>query len=218
MMLVRRCEMLPIECIVRGHLAGSAWKEYRERGTMHGAPLPAGLREADAAAGARCSRRRPRRRAATHDENITFDDAVALVGGERAEEARALSLAVFDAGGRATPPTRGIVIADTKFELGVLDGELVLADEVLTPDSSRFWAGGLRARARRRRATTSSRSATGWRRPAGTRRRRRPRCRPRSSPRPGPATSRSTSVLSGRSVRRLAGCSGVTAGHATMAA
>jgi phosphoribosylaminoimidazole-succinocarboxamide synthase len=140
MMLVRRCEMLPIECIVRGHLAGSAWKEYRERGTVHGARLPAGLREADPLPAPTFT---PSTKAAsgTHDENITFDDAVAIVGGEAAEQARDRSLAVF---ARATGHAagRGIVVADTKFELGWLDGELVLADEVLTPDSSRFWVEG----------------------------------------------------------------------------
>lgn len=140
MMLVRRCEMLPIECIVRAHLAGSAWKEYRERGTVHGTSAPAGLREADPLPQSIFT---PSTKAAsgTHDENITFDDAVAIVGATRAEEARALSLAVFRRAATHAAE-RGIVVADTKLELGVLDGRLVLADEVLTPDSSRFWLAG----------------------------------------------------------------------------
>ncbi len=136
-MLVRRADMLPVECIARGHLAGSAWQEYRERGTVHGITLPAGLREADAlpeplftpstkAAGGR------------HDENITFDELVDLVGGAVAEQARALTLAVFRAGA-AHAAARGIIVADTKLELGWIDGRLCLCDEVLTPDSSRFW-------------------------------------------------------------------------------
>jgi phosphoribosylaminoimidazole-succinocarboxamide synthase len=139
-MLVRRCEMLPIECIVRGHLAGSAWKEYVAAGTVHGTRVAPGLREADALPRPVFT---PSTKAAsgTHDENITFDEAVTLIGGERAEEARAISLAAF---GRAAAhaEARGIVVADTKFELGVLGGRLVLADEVLTPDSSRFWPVG----------------------------------------------------------------------------
>jgi phosphoribosylaminoimidazole-succinocarboxamide synthase len=139
-MLVRRCEMLPIECIVRGHLAGSAWKEYAAAGTVHGTRVAPGLREADPLPRPVFT---PSTKAAsgTHDENITFDRAVALVGGERAEEARAISLAAF-ARAAAHAQARGIVVADTKFELGVLDGGLVLADEVLTPDSSRFWPAG----------------------------------------------------------------------------
>jgi phosphoribosylaminoimidazole-succinocarboxamide synthase len=136
-MLCRRAEMLPVECIVRGHLAGSAWAEYRERGTIHGAPAPAGLREADALPEPVFTPSTKAERGA-HDENIGFDDAVALVGGEVAERARELSLAVFRRGAELAAE-RGIVVADTKLELGVVDGELVVADELLTPDSSRFW-------------------------------------------------------------------------------
>jgi phosphoribosylaminoimidazole-succinocarboxamide synthase len=135
-MLVRRAAMLPVECIVRGHLAGSAWKEYRERGTVHGARVPPGLREADRLAAPVFT---PSTKAASgHDENITFDRAVELVGGEVAEEARAISLALFERGS-ALAAERGIIVADTKFELGFVEGRLVVADEVLTPDSSRFW-------------------------------------------------------------------------------
>jgi phosphoribosylaminoimidazole-succinocarboxamide synthase len=135
-MLVRRAEMLPIECIVRGYLAGSAWKEYRKSGTMHGTALPEGLAE---------SARLPApvftpstKAAVGHDENISFDAAVDLVGRDRAERAREICLTAYErAAERAL--ARGIVIADTKFELGLVDGELAICDEILTPDSSRFW-------------------------------------------------------------------------------
>jgi len=136
-MLCRRAAMLPIECIVRGHLAGSAWAEYRAAGTVHGQVLPAGLRESEALPEPLFT---PSTKAAVgdHDENISFDAAVALVGSEAAEEARAISLALYRRGA-AHAAERGIVVADTKFELGFVDGRLVVADEVLTPDSSRFW-------------------------------------------------------------------------------
>jgi phosphoribosylaminoimidazole-succinocarboxamide synthase len=136
-MLVRRCEMLPVECIVRGYLAGTGWKEYQSTGTICGVALPAGLREAGELPKPLFT---PSTKAATgiHDENITFDATVELVGGDRAEEARALALAVYGHAA-AHARARGLIVADTKLELGVLDGELVLADEVLTPDSSRFW-------------------------------------------------------------------------------
>jgi len=135
-MLVRRAVMLPIECVVRGYLAGSAWKEYRESGTMHGQALPRGLRESERLPGPVFT---PATKAASgHDENILFARAVDLVGKELAERAREVSLELYRRGA-AWAVKRGIVVADTKFELGLVDGELVLADEVLTPDSSRFW-------------------------------------------------------------------------------
>ncbi|HMK10169.1 MAG TPA: phosphoribosylaminoimidazolesuccinocarboxamide synthase [Acidimicrobiales bacterium] len=137
MMVVRRAEMLPIECIVRGYVAGSAWKDYQASQAINGIRMPAGMLESD-----RLDRPifTPSTKApsGTHDENISFDDAVSLVGGEIAERARALSLAVYQAGA-ARAEERGIIVADTKLELGFVDGELVIADEVLTPDSSRFW-------------------------------------------------------------------------------
>jgi phosphoribosylaminoimidazole-succinocarboxamide synthase len=137
MMVVRRAEMLPIECIVRGYLAGSAWKRYQIDQTLNGARLPAGLRESERFHAPVFT---PSTKAAsgTHDENISFDEAVGLVGGDIAEQARELSLAVY-AAGAARAEERGIIVADTKLELGFVDGRLVLADEVLTPDSSRFW-------------------------------------------------------------------------------
>lgn len=135
-MLCRRAEMLPIECIVRGYLSGSAWKEYRTSGTMHGTPLPAGLREAEQLPEPVFT---PSTKAAVgHDENISFDAAADLVGTELATRARDVSLELYRRGAEWAAE-RGIIVADTKFELGIVDGELVVADEVLTPDSSRFW-------------------------------------------------------------------------------
>jgi phosphoribosylaminoimidazole-succinocarboxamide synthase len=135
-MLVRKAEMLPIECIVRGYLSGSAWKEYRTSGTMHGQALPAGLQESDRLPEPVFT---PSTKADTgHDENISFELAVDLIGKELAEQAREVSLELYRRGA-ARAAERGIVIADTKFELGLVDGELVVADEVMTPDWSRFW-------------------------------------------------------------------------------
>ncbi|MCU1488212.1 MAG: Phosphoribosylaminoimidazole-succinocarboxamide synthase [Actinomycetia bacterium] len=135
--LVKRAEMLPIECIVRGRLTGSAWKEYKKSGTMHGEQLPEGLQESAALPEPVFT---PSTKAdiGDHDENISFDQAVDLVGKEVAEQARDLSLELFRRGS-AWAAERGIVMADTKFEFGFIDGELAVCDEVLTPDSSRFW-------------------------------------------------------------------------------
>jgi phosphoribosylaminoimidazole-succinocarboxamide synthase len=135
-MLVRRAEMIPVECVARGYLAGSGWKEYRETGRVCGIPLPAGLRESDRLPEPIFT---PATKAQTgHDENISFDQVVALVGGELAERLRTLTLEIYSRAARYAE-TRGILIADTKFEFGFVGQELVLADEVLTPDSSRFW-------------------------------------------------------------------------------
>ena len=136
-MLVREAEMLPIECIVRGYITGSAWKEYQREGTMHGTPLPEDLLEASQLPEPVFT---PSTKAdeGLHDVNISFDQAVDMVGVELAERARTLSLELYGRGA-ALAAERGIIIADTKFELGLVDGELVVADEVLTPDSSRFW-------------------------------------------------------------------------------
>ena len=135
-MLVRRAEMLPIECIVRGYLSGSAWKEYRQSGTVHGVRQAAGLRESDRLPDALFT---PSTKATEgHDVNIGFDDAVAMVGAAVAEEARDICLAAYRRGAEWAA-ARGIIMADTKFELGFIDGRLALCDEVLTPDSSRFW-------------------------------------------------------------------------------
>ena len=135
-MLVRRAEMLKIECIVRGYLTGSAMKEYKANGTMHGAKLPEGLREADRLPEPVFT---PSTKAESgHDENISFEEARGIVGDDVAAEAREISLAAY-AKGAEWAAARGILIADTKFELGFIDGRLCICDEVLTPDSSRFW-------------------------------------------------------------------------------
>lgn len=136
-MLCRRAEMLEIECIVRGFLTGSAWKEYQASGTMHGTPLPEGLLESSPLPEPVFT---PSTKAAAgdHDENISFERAVDIVGRELAEKARDVSVELYRRGA-AWAAERGILIADTKFELGLIDGELVVADEILTPDSSRFW-------------------------------------------------------------------------------
>jgi phosphoribosylaminoimidazole-succinocarboxamide synthase len=135
-MVVRRAEMLKIECIVRGYLSGSAWKEYKASGTMHGVPLPKGMQESDQLPEPVFT---PSTKADTgHDENITVDQAADIVGADVVKEAAEMSLAIYRRGAELAAQ-KGIIIADTKFELGWIDGELALCDEVLTPDSSRFW-------------------------------------------------------------------------------
>lgn len=136
-MLVRKAEPLPIECVVRGYISGSGWKSYQESGAVCGIPLPEGLRESDQLDEPIFT---PSTKAemGLHDENIDFTEAVHLVGKEIAEKARDLSLAIYKKG-VGIAEEKGIIIADTKFEFGLLDGEMILIDEVLTPDSSRFW-------------------------------------------------------------------------------
>jgi phosphoribosylaminoimidazole-succinocarboxamide synthase len=136
-MLCHKAEMLPIECIVRGYLTGSAWKEYRASGTMHGTELPAGLLES-AQLPEPVFTPSTKAEVGDHDENISFVAAVDLVGRETAEAARDVSLELYRRGAEWAAQ-RGILIADTKFELGTVEGALTLCDEVLTPDSSRFW-------------------------------------------------------------------------------
>jgi phosphoribosylaminoimidazole-succinocarboxamide synthase len=135
-MLCRRTEVFPVECVVRGYVAGSAWKEYRASGTLAGEPLPPGLRESERLPSPIFS---PATKAETgHDENITRATMAGIVGKEVAATLEELSLRIYEFGNLRTEP-RGIIIADTKFEFGQLDGQIVLVDEVLTPDSSRFW-------------------------------------------------------------------------------
>lgn len=135
-MLVRRCQPLAIECVVRGYMAGSGWKEYRQSGTICGISLPEGLSESDELPEPIFT---PATKATTgHDENITFERAVEIVGQETAEKVRDLSLRIYK-WARDYARERGIIICDTKFEFGIADSELLLIDEVLTPDSSRFW-------------------------------------------------------------------------------
>jgi phosphoribosylaminoimidazole-succinocarboxamide synthase len=134
--LARKTEVVPIECVVRGYLAGSGWKEYRESGTVCGIGLPGGLVESS-------KLDEPIFTPATkeesgHDENICFDRMVEIVGPDLAEELRRRSLDVFKRGSEHAA-SRGIIVADTKFEFGRLGDEVILIDEVLTPDSSRFW-------------------------------------------------------------------------------
>jgi phosphoribosylaminoimidazole-succinocarboxamide synthase len=135
-MIVRKARPLPVECIVRGYLAGSGWKEYRETGGTSGIALPAGLRQAD---------RLPApiftpstKSEAGHDENIGWEECVRLVGPEVAGEIRDLALRIYEEG-RAHAAGAGIIVADTKFEFGIDGRGVVLIDECLTPDSSRFW-------------------------------------------------------------------------------
>ncbi len=128
--------MVKIECVVRGYLAGSGWKEYQHNQSVCGISLPAGLQESDPLP-------EPIFTPATkedegHDENITFDRMVEIVGAEVAEELRRRSISIYQRGAEYAR-SRGIIIADTKFEFGRVDDELILIDEVLTPDSSRFW-------------------------------------------------------------------------------
>ncbi len=135
-MIVKKAQPLAIECVVRGYLAGSGWKEYQKSRTVCGIALPAGLQESAELPEPIFT---PATKAETgHDENISFEQAARIVGGDLARQARDASLRLYtDA--RAYARQRGIIIADTKFEFGRCDGKLILIDEVLTPDSSRFW-------------------------------------------------------------------------------
>lgn len=135
-MIVKKCRPLPIECVVRGFLAGSGWKEYQCSRTVCGISLPEGMLECGEIADPIFT---PATKAeAGHDENISFAEAEKLVGAEIADKVRRLSLEIYTAA-RAKAREKGIIIADTKFEFGLLDGEIILIDEVLTSDSSRFW-------------------------------------------------------------------------------
>ncbi len=138
-MLVKKAQPLPVECVVRGYLAGSGWKEYQTQGSVCGIPLPAGLRQAQQLPETLFT---PSTKAVSgHDENIGWEECVRLVGSQVAEEVRSHSVRLYEAG-RAWAATKGILIADTKFEFGLLDGRVILIDECLTPDSSRFWPAG----------------------------------------------------------------------------
>jgi phosphoribosylaminoimidazole-succinocarboxamide synthase len=135
-MLVRKTVPLPIECVVRGYVSGSGWKDYQGTGKICGISLPAGLRESDRLPEPIFT---PATKAATgHDENISFEQAAALIGNERARKVRDVSLEIYRRAAAYAEP-RGILLADTKFEFGLLKDELIWIDEALTPDSSRFW-------------------------------------------------------------------------------
>jgi phosphoribosylaminoimidazole-succinocarboxamide synthase len=135
-MVVRKTEVIPIECVARGYLSGSGWKEYQRTGTVCGIQLPAGLKE---------SSRLPEpiftpatKAESGHDENISFEQTAAIIGLPLAEQLRRLTLEIYSSGCQYAS-SRGIIIADTKFEFGLRDGQVLLIDEVMTPDSSRFW-------------------------------------------------------------------------------
>jgi len=135
-MIVKKAKPLAVECVVRGYLAGSGWKEYQKSKTVCGVPLPGGLTESAELPEPIFT---PSTKAETgHDENITFDQACQIVGNQIAQQARDLSLKIYRFA-RDYARQRGIIIADTKFEFGVFEDQLILIDEVLTPDSSRFW-------------------------------------------------------------------------------
>jgi len=135
-MWVRRAEMFEVECVARGYLSGSGWKEYQQTGAVCGIPLSAGLRESDALPEPIFT---PATKAQSgHDENISFDTVRGLIGQDLASRLRDLTLRIYRSAAEYARP-RGIILADTKFEFGLVEGKIVLADEVLTPDSSRFW-------------------------------------------------------------------------------
>ena len=139
-MLVRRTEPVLVECVIRGYISGSAWREYSAGGTLAGEPLPEGLRESEELPEPIFS---PATKARSgHDENITYDEVVERLGTETARRLRELSMEIYAFGSRVARE-RGIILADTKFEFGhTPDGRLILIDEVMTPDSSRFWPAG----------------------------------------------------------------------------
>lgn len=135
-MVVKRAKMINVECVARGYLSGSGWKDYQHTGCVCGIPLPAGLKESDRLPAPIFT---PASKAHSgHDENISFDTAAERIGRELAARLRTLTLAIYSKAA-AYAESRGIILADTKFEFGFAGGELLLADEVLTPDSSRFW-------------------------------------------------------------------------------
>lgn len=135
-MIVRKAKPLPVECVVRGYLAGSGWKEYQQSGTVCGITLPAGLKESSELPEPIFT---PATKAESgHDENISFEQACRLAGKSALEQARQTTLAIYNQA-RSYARQRGIIIADTKMEFGTWDGKLILIDELLTPDSSRFW-------------------------------------------------------------------------------
>lgn len=135
-MLVRKAERFDVECVARGYLAGSGWREYKRDGQVCGIPLPGGLRESDRLETPLFT---PATKAESgHDENISFEQMAGIVGHREAGRLRDLTLAVYGCA-RDYADTRGIIIADTKFEFGLIDGKIALIDEILSPDSSRFW-------------------------------------------------------------------------------
>lgn len=136
-MLVRKARVIPVECVVRGYLAGSGWKEYQQSGTICGIAIPEGLVESSRLDQPLFT---PSTKADEgHDMNISFEEVVRTLGQDLARKIRDVSIAIYEKA-RKLAETRGIIVADTKFEFGILDGEVIIVDEVLTPDSSRFWS------------------------------------------------------------------------------
>jgi len=136
-MLVKKVNVLPIECVVRGYLAGSGWKEYKASGTICGQNMPAGLKQCEKLPEPVFTPATKAERG-THDENISFEKCVEILGAERAEFVHDNSIMIFEKASEYAE-SKGIILADTKFEWGVAEGRIILVDEVLTPDSSRFW-------------------------------------------------------------------------------
>ncbi len=136
-MLVKKAQPLEVECIVRGYISGSGWSSYQKEGHVCGIPLPKGLKESDKLAAPLFT---PSSKAeiGDHDINISFEETINILGRDKAEKLRDLSLAIYNKGAKLALE-RGIIIADTKFEFGMLDNEIILIDEIMTPDSSRFW-------------------------------------------------------------------------------
>lgn len=142
-MLVKKARPLPVECIVRGYISGSGWKDYKKTGSICGIPLPAGLVESDKLP-APIFTPSTKAELGDHDENISFEEVVTLIGPELAAQVRDVTIAIYERA-RDFAGTQGIIIADTKFEFGIFDGKLIWIDEALTPDSSRFWPKDLYA-------------------------------------------------------------------------
>ena len=135
-MVVKKADRIDVECVVRGFITGSAWSEYKRSGTVQGRPMPAGLQEGDQFPEVLFT---PTTKAEVgHDENMSYDEVVGMVGQEMADRLRDTTIEVYEFA-RDFAKERGIIIADTKLEFGTIDGELTLIDELLTPDSSRFW-------------------------------------------------------------------------------
>jgi phosphoribosylaminoimidazole-succinocarboxamide synthase len=135
-MIVKKAQPLPVECVARGYLAGSGWKEYSANGSICGQAVPAGLRQSEALPATMFT---PATKAETgHDENISWEQSREILGDDVANQVRDLTIRLYEAG-RDYAKARGIIVADTKFEFGIFEGRVILIDEVLTPDSSRFW-------------------------------------------------------------------------------
>lgn len=139
-MLVHKTDPLPVECIVRGYISGSSWKEYQQSSTICGIPLAKGLRESEKLSEPIFT---PSTKAESgHDQNISFEKMKSLIGNETAEKVREMALKIY-VKAQSVAERKGIIIADTKMEFGIKDGQIILIDELLTPDSSRFWPAGL---------------------------------------------------------------------------